>query len=377
MTIPLMILLAGMTSPAPNARIDVAVYYFPGYHGDPRIDARKGKGWTEWDLVRAAKPRFEGHYQPRVPVWGYQDESDPREMSKKIDAAANAGIDAFIFDWYWYEDKPYLNRALDAGFFKAKNRKRLKFALMWANHDWLDCMPATEGKPLPLIYKGAADPDILSHVEDAAIRYFKQPNYWRVDGKPYFSIYEVMTLVNGLGGIDKTREALDSFRAKAKAAGLPGIHLNAIGWGPITPDVVRQLGFDSVTDYTWAHHLSPEPYASWAQKSEAMWPEFEAKWPVRYFPNVSVGWDNTPRFSWLTNVAVSTPAEFESALREAKSYLDTRTSGPKVLTINSWNEWTEGSCLEPDEKNGLGYLDAIGRVFGKGPLGAAPASPPW
>ena len=130
----LALLTPAMTAP----KIEVAAYYFPGYHADPRIDARKGKGWTEWDLVRAAQ----GHNQPRVPEWGYANEADPKEMAKKIEAAADNGLDAFIFDWYWYEDKPYLNAALDNSFLKAKNNKRLKFALMWANHDWNDCMPA-------------------------------------------------------------------------------------------------------------------------------------------------------------------------------------------------------------------------------------------
>ncbi len=344
--------------------VDVAVYYFPGYHADPRNEARKGKGWTEWDLTRAAEPRFQGHAQPRVPAWGYEDESDPRQMARKIDAAANHGIDAFIFDWYWYEDAPYLNGGLDRGFLKAHNRGRLKFALMWANHDWLDVHPAFEGKPPPLIYRGAVDAKVFGHVEDEAIKYFRRPNYWRVGGKPYFSIYEVKTLVDGLGGIDQARAALDAFREKAKVAGFTGIHLNAVGWGPLTPELVSKLGFDSVTDYVWVHHLGPEPYPDWSRKAEAQWPEFQSKWPVPYFPNVSVGWDNTPRFSWLTRVTMSTPAQFESALRMAKAFLDGRRDTPKVLTINSWNEWTEGSYLEPDTTYGTGHLEAIQRVFG-------------
>src|ERR1019366_9367244 len=211
---------------------------------------------------------------------------------------------------------------------------------------------------------GGVDATVFGHITDAAIRYFRQPNYWRVGGKPYFSIYEVMTLVQGLGGIEKTREALDGFRARAKAAGFPGIHLNALGWGPLTPEVVRRLGFDSVTDYVWAHHLAPERYQDWARRAEAQWPEFQAKWPVQYFPNVTVGWDNTPRFSWLTNVTGSTPSEFESALNHAKAFLDPRGVAPKVITLNSWNEWTEGSYLEPDTTYGLGHLEAVRRVFG-------------
>lgn len=364
-----------MNSPTPQEtrKVEVAAYYFPGYHADPKNDRRKGVGWTEWDLVKAARPQFAGHDQPRTPSWGYQDESDPKEMAKKIEAAASHGVDAFIFDWYWYEDAPYLFGGLDRGFLKAPNRNRMKFALMWANHDWHDCHPAHRDQPLPLIYTGATDARVFDHVADAAIRYFKKPNYWKIDGNPYFSIYEVMTLVDGLGGISNARHALDRFRAKAKAAGFPDIHLNAVGWGPLTPEAVTSLGFDSVTDYVWVHHLAPEKYSEWARKSEAQWPEFESKWPVPYFPNVSVGWDNTPRYSWLTNVTGSTPLEFESSLRAAKQYLAERRSGPKILTINSWNEWTEGSYLEPDMTYGMGHLDAIRRVFGKGP--SAPRYP--
>src|SRR5690349_6000553 len=91
-----------------------AAYYFPNYHlGDPRNEKWHGTGWTEWELVRRAEPRFAGHRQPRVPAWGYQDESQPAVMARKIEAAADAGLTAFIFDWYWYEDGPYLERGLE------------------------------------------------------------------------------------------------------------------------------------------------------------------------------------------------------------------------------------------------------------------------
>lgn len=77
----------------------IACYYFPNYHVDPRNEAVHGPGSSEWELVKRAEPRFEGHRQPRVPAWGYEDESDPAAMARKIDAAADHGLDAFIFDW--------------------------------------------------------------------------------------------------------------------------------------------------------------------------------------------------------------------------------------------------------------------------------------
>jgi len=41
--------------------------------------------------------------------------------------------------------------------------------------------------------------------------------------------------------------------------------------------------------------------------------------------------------------------------------------GPRILNINCWNEWTEGSYLEPDTVHGMQYLDAIRDVFGVHP----------
>ena len=125
----------------------IAVYYFPNYHIDPRNELLHGPGWTEWELVRHAGPRFPGHRQPRVPAWGYEDESDPAVMAKKIDAAADHAVTQFLFDWYWYDDGPFLNRGLDEGFLAAANNDRLQFALMWANHDWTDIHPYKRNGP--------------------------------------------------------------------------------------------------------------------------------------------------------------------------------------------------------------------------------------
>ena len=371
--------------PAP----EVAVYYFPGYHPTPRNDARLGKGWTEWNLVKAARSRFPGHSQPKVPLWGYEDESDPAAMAKKIDAAADHGIAAFIFDWYWHEEGPFLDGALQKGFLKAKNRDRLKFSIMWANHDWIDIFPARAGVPSKLLYAGAVRRETFDKATDHVIRnYFSQGNYWRVEGKPYFSIYELMTLVKGLGGMEKAREALDGFRARAKAAGLPGIHLNAVVWG-VQPaglaasanEMVASLGIDSVTSYCWIHHLGPPSfpstsYAEWANGSVDLWPRFRREWRVPYFPNVSMGWDSSPRttqadefrnvgYPYTPVLVRNTPLEFKGALRKARAFLETQDLGARILTINAWNEWTEGSYLEPDTATGLEYLEAIREVFGK------------
>jgi hypothetical protein len=113
----------------------VAAIYFPSWHDDPRRAEQFGDGWSEWELIKAGRSRFEGHYRPIVPAWGYADETVPANMQRSCDAASTAGIDAFLWDWYWYDERDFLNRPLDETIFHMED-PGIQIALRWANHDW-------------------------------------------------------------------------------------------------------------------------------------------------------------------------------------------------------------------------------------------------
>ena len=379
---------------APEQRITVASYYFGNYHpGDARNTKTKGKDWSEWELVKAAKPHFPGHQQPNVPLWGYTDESKPEVMAQKIAAAADHGVDAFIFDWYYYNDEPFLERPIDEGFLKATNNSRIKFALMWANHDWRDIHPAKRGDNYKVLYPGKVTPETFEKICDHVIKdYFSHPSYWKITGRPYFSFYELTKLTASFGSREATRAALDKVRAKAVAAGLPGLHLNAVVWGrPILPgekkpadvaQLVKDLGFDSVTSYVWIHHVKlPKLQTDYNEARDAYfkyWSEAGQKFGVPYYPNVTIGWDACPRcnqddpfgngwYPFMNTISGNTPARFKEALELTKQKLLSQPGGPRILNINCWNEWTEGSYLEPDLRNGMKYLEAVRDVFGVNP----------
>ncbi len=376
-----------------TSNYQIAVYYWPNYHIDPRNEAKLGKGWTEWELVKGGRPKFPGHDQPHVPLWGYRDESDPKEMARSIDAMADHGITAILFDWYRYNDGSFLDDCLRKGFLKAPNRNRIQFALMWANHDFVDIFPRRSGNPT-LWYPGAVTRQTFDRVTTEAVRdLFSQPNYWKIEGKPYFSIYELHTMIKGLGGLEQTRDALESFRARAKAAGFPGLHLNIVGWGvtqsmklvtgkPMTKvdpsriikseaDLLAYLNADSVTWYTWAHIAWPtdptETYDHWGARSVPLWSQWQDNVHIPFYPHVSVGWDGSPRNYPGGIIVDNSPALFRKYLEQAKSYLDRQPPDRRILTVNAWNEWVEGSYLEPDKKWGMDYLQAIQRVFGARP----------
>ena len=370
----------------------VGAYYFPNYHVDPRNEATHGPGWTEWELMKRAEPRFPGHQQPKKPLWGYEDESDPRVFARKIDAAADHGLTHLIFDWYWYDDGPFIGRGLDLGYLKAPNNRRVQFCLMWANHNWIDIHPAKRAGKREVQYPGTVTRETFEKMTDHIVAdYFRHPSHWKIDGCPYFSIYELYRLVEGLGGIEKTRDALRSFRRKTKAAGFRDLHLNAVVWGvKILPgekqfnkpaEILKALEFDSTTSYVWVHHVALRqfpvtPYDKVAAEAALFWPKATGEYGLPYHPNVSMGWDPSPRtvqsdvyagtgYPFTPTIGGNTPAAFRTALESVKRFLDARADQPQNCNINAWNEWTERSYLEPDTVNGMGYLEAIRSVFGR------------
>lgn len=356
----------------------LACYYFPNYHLDKRNQQYHGKGWTEWQVLKDAKPRFEGHDQPKVPLWGYTDEADPKVMAKKIAAAADHGLDVFIFDWYYYNDGPFLERALEEGFMKATNNKRLKFSIMWANHDWTNLFPKIQSKKDTVIYHGSITPATWDKMTDYIIeKYFIHPSYWLVNGAPYFSVYDLGKFINSFGSPEAAAIAIRKFRSKTKAAGFKDLNLNAVNVNDAA--LVEKLGFNSFTSYVWIHHIPlqsfPESNYNTAREDYFRYAEnVVKKFKIPYYANVSMGWDSSPRcdpgidfknigYPCTPVLAGNTPDTFKLGLNQAKQFFEDHPASQNILTINSWNEWTEGSYLEPDVKYKMRYLEVIKSVF--------------
>lgn len=386
--LPIALCLLAIT--AESREYDIAAYYYPAWHVDATSETLHGKGWTEWELVKQARPRWSGHDMPKKPLWGYEMDDDPSVFAKKIDAAASHGVDVFLFDWYWHQGTgPYLARGLEEGFLKANNSNKVKFALMWANQPLLDIMPAKRawrGKQVQ-VYPGTVDMVTFENVSDYIVdKYFSHQSYYRVRGCPFISFYQIETLLQSFGGEPVgAKKALDYLVSRTKQRKVAGcVHVNGIDTFMRTrPDaaaVVTQLQLSSLTSYTWFHYsktFNNFPVTSYnysMQVNKEYWSDANRSYPVVYIPNVSASWDSSPR-TCQTDVFDnsgypfgstfgSTPQEFQTALEAAKSFMDkTCASDWCMLTINAWNEWSESAYIEPDEVDGFGRLNAIKNVF--------------
>lgn len=361
---------------------DVAAFLYPAYASDdPRLRPFWPMGIGEWETVMTMQQRNPGHYWNRKPLWGYINEADPAVMSMEIEQATRHGVNVFIFDWYWFDGRPFMETTLNNGFLQADNVDKMKFYLMWANHDVLNLWDTrlAQFNEDNVIWTGKVDRDEFEKICKRNIeKYFKHPQYYKIDGKPVFMIYDIPQLIAGLGGIEQTADALNWFKEEVKRAGFPGLELQLTMWsinvnysgfdGSKTQnpenDFVKKLGFTSATHYQFAHFANvDEEYMKIMEQVQREWARIDSVFDLVYYPHISVGWDNSPRTVRSAVVKNNTPENFEKALRMARDYVDRHPDQAPLVTINSWNEWTETSYLMPCNVFGYGYLEAVKKVF--------------
>ncbi len=371
---------------------DVAVYVWPAFQPAPEWKKYNlfQKGIGEWEFVKEAESKKVGHNQPKKPVWGYEREDDPNVIARKIDACLASGINVFIYDWYWYDGSPFLENGLNA-FLKAPNSQRMKFAIMWANHDiddlWDKTVPIKcadkNGKVNIRARAKVSIDEFKNTLVPRWLELFKKPNYYKINGKPLFQVFDPNNLSKSLGGEKGVSEAFEYFEKQARDAGFAGVEFQCQS-SSLRNDkrakFLKDCGYDGIFVYHWLErnpfsgsyshdysNMKDLDYKIWGEEAMSNYEDLAKKYPQFYFcANVTCGWDTNPRFPKDVYVPVATnntPERFEAFLHRAKLWTNNATNASKLIVINSLNEWTEGSYIEPDEENGYGFLNAIANVF--------------
>ena len=371
--------------------LEVAAYVFPNYHASALHNKIYAPGWTEYNLIRSARPWFEGHQQPRTPLLGELDESLPSTWEVYNKLCKQSGIDVLLWDWYWYDGKPCLHEALEEGFLEADNRNDVKFACMWTNHPWYILYPTkqTNGQNA---YPPSFDAPDFSYEEAfrslsyIVTRYFNQSNYWKIDGKPVICIWDARRLEQKLGQ-EGVRKLFTELREFARKQGHAGIHFHITGFSSAN---MKATGYNTVGSYNPLDWIAgrfqpneielPDYGVAAADVAYKLWPEHHRDFDIPYVPAIGAGWDSTPRYvkpsvrpskgdrkAWpgCTIFVNESPAAFKAFVQSSFAYLNRHPEVPRFVTIACFNEWSEGHYLLPDNRFGYGMLNALGEAVGK------------
>ncbi len=329
---------------------EVGAYYFPGW-----------KTASQWEPLR--------RFPERKPVLGWYREGEPEVADWHIKWAVEHGITFFAYDWYWSRGSRQLEHALHDGYFHARYRNLLKFCLLWANHN----PPGSS----------SAD-DCVAVTRYWIENYFRRPEYLAFDRKPIVIIFAPDRLREDLG-IEGTRKAFELMRAECKAAGLNGLCLVACVGDVGGARRAAQEGYDAVSAYNWPGlGMTGEgmfaPYETLLQGYGKAWAHLLEESPLPLAPlPVSGGWDSRPWHGENNLVRFGrTPESFKRHLLDARRVLNSLTNSvpvPKAILVEAWNEWGEGSYIEPQAEYGFGYLDAIRETFTDAPTEHADITP--
>jgi glycosyltransferase involved in cell wall biosynthesis len=343
-------------------------FYLPQFHPTPENNEWWGEGFTEWHNVGGATPMFAGHLQPRRPTTlGYYDLRLPEVVNAQFDLARKYGIDGFCYYYYWFEGRRILNRPLDD--LAAGRTGPFPFCICWANEDWTRAWDGTTGEVL-LAQNHSSESD-LRFIQDLA-PLLRHPDYIRVDGKPMVLVYRADKLAT-------PKETAEQWRQWCRDQGIGELHLCAVqSFGFHDP---RPLGFDAAVEFP--------PHCPWSRYPEPGYLKQQSNLPgtVEGFTGVTydyqafakaaiarprepftlhrasmVAWDNTARRG--KNAVVYNGFSVETFERWvlANARRAAVEQDDAVCFINAWNEWAEGSVMEPDSHFGYAVLESVHRA---------------
>ncbi len=319
--------------PADTGAYQVGVYYFPGWY-----DA------TRWAPIMG--------WPNRKPVLGWYAEGSPEVADWHIKWMLEHGITWIAYDWYWCKGGRHLEHGLHDGFFKARYQHMMKFCLLYANHN----------------------PKGTTSVEDSIAltkfwveNYFKRPNYLRVDGKPVMIIFSPRRITEDIGH-ENVKAMFDKMDDVCREHGIPGIYMTACIGRSSDIKALKDEGYSAVSGYNPGVGFADKPmlpFTHLTAATETLWNTVADAGIMKLIAPLSGGWDPRPWHGPNPRIYYPdmNPASFLAHCRAAKKFLDTRDTDPRLCIIEAWNEWGEGSSIEPAAEFGFGYLDAVRETF--------------
>ena len=339
-------------------------YYLPQYYPNRYNDEWWGKGTTEWTNVTKSVPQYLGQYQPRLPgELGFYDLRIQENLYRQIELAKIYGIYVFCFYYYWFDGV----RLLDLPFDNFINDETIDFpfCISWINESWTKQWSGDSNLPLVEVVNTS---ESYKRFIESCYKLFEKDNYIKIDGKLVLLIYKPLD-------IPETEKVISYWRGYVKEKLGVDLYLIATVNKPgILKDGFVVEGFDAISEFAPGPQL--EYMKDITKQKEYICGSFygrvydykkfvegKAYFQVRaskLYRAISPMWDNTARkMNKGLILDGATPELYKDWLRD----VIVETSNNKDLDdnfvfINAWNEWAEGTYLEPDLKWQYGYLEA-------------------
>jgi hypothetical protein len=339
-------------------------FYLPQFHPIPENSQWWGPGFTEWTNVTRAKALFPGHYQPRLPRdLGFYDLRLPETREAQARLAREYGIHGFCYYTYWLKNGTRLLEGPMEALLR-DGTPDFPFCVCWANESWTR---RWDGGAADILIEQSHDDANNAAFFEGMVPYFRDSRYIRVNGRPLLLIYRA-TLFPDIAA------TLDHWRGLAQRHGLPMPYMVAVEFSDVNAEVMIARGFDAVCEFPPIMSAADQAVTAVASRGisadfhgglfdyEKLAALFESR-PAptfRRFKGITLAWDNTARRSAQASVCVNFSVDryrqwLSRAIAQTES---TAPAGQRLVFINAWNEWAEGTYLEPDQKNGLAYLEA-------------------
>jgi lipopolysaccharide biosynthesis protein len=340
-------------------------FYLPQFHPIPENDEWWGRGFTEWTNVTRAKPLFTGHDQPRLPAdLGFYDLRLAEVRNEQASLAKRYGLHGF----YWFNGKKLLDlplrKVLESG------EPDFPFCLCYANENWTRRWDGLEDH---ILIQQEHSPENDRHFIQDIIPVLKDKRYIKIGNKPLLLVYRSKLFPDPL-------KTTGVWREEAKKAGIEDLYLCKCQTFEDFEDP-KESGFDAVVEFP-PHGLKriarKFDYEALIKSSV---PSFEGyvfdyndisyqmmarEWPeYTLFKTVMLAWDNTARTTVNSRIFINFTVElYERWLSKiCRSTIERYPEDERLVFINSWNEWAEGTYLEPDQKYGHDYLRATDRAI--------------
>lgn len=328
--------------------VKAIAYYLPQFHAFKENNEWWGEGFTEWTNTRKCIPRYWGHYQPREPHEdiGYYNLLDIDTLKKQSELAKQHGIYGFCMYYYWFSGKKLMEKPLEL-LLKNKNID-IKFCLCWANENWTRRWDGLE-KDI-LIEQKYSDNDPEQFIKDIAI-YLKDERYIKYNNKPIILVYNPSAIPN-------IKVVFSKWKEIAQKIGIGEISIWICNTNGSTIDNMNL--FELVDKEVM---FPPHNIATQIISKQGDVEIYDYK-KIKYIKNrntsessidaVMLAWDNSPRrfagFHAFDNFSIYT--YYKWLRRCVDDAVKNKKDDSRYVFINAWNEWAEGTYLEPDKKYG-------------------------